>query len=125
MPKRLLWNSACSAGAISTGPVRPSWRSRSGERTLAHARRRPRLPIRALDTETAQRTFEFGYTRSYPLEILTGERQESHRRTRHHRGRPLPRQQKSNLAERVARAQDLRRFAAVVQDFDRSLFDEV
>jgi hypothetical protein len=84
-----------------------------------------RLPIRALDTETAQRTFEFGYTLSYPLEILTGERQESHRRTRHHRGRPLPRQQKSNLAERVARAQALSRFATVVQDFGRSLFDEI
>jgi hypothetical protein len=61
----------------------------SGERTLAHirelqlahplSRRRHaladpvRLPTRALDTEAAQRTFDFGDTRSYPLEILTRE----------------------------------------------------
>jgi len=32
-----------------------------------------RLPTRALDTEAAQRTFDFGDTRSYPLEILTRE----------------------------------------------------
>jgi pimeloyl-ACP methyl ester carboxylesterase len=32
-----------------------------------------RLPTRALDTEAAQRTFDFGDTRSYPLEVLTRE----------------------------------------------------
>ena len=32
-----------------------------------------RLSTRALDTEAAQRTFDFGDTRSYPLEILTRE----------------------------------------------------
>ena len=46
-------------------------------------------------------------TWSDALEVLTREREEPHRRTRHDGGRPLSRKQECNLAERVAGAESL------------------
>ena len=44
---------------------------------------------------------------------------------RHHRGRPLSRQEEPNLPEGVAGAESIGRFVTVVQDFGVSLLDEV
>ena len=84
-----------------------------------------RLPTRALKAEAAQRAFELRYTWSDALEVLTGEREEPHRRTRHDGGRPLSRKEECNLAERVAGAESLGRFTTLGQDIGLPLFDEV
>jgi hypothetical protein len=57
------------------------------------------LPIRALKAEAAQRTFELRHTCSDAFEVLTGGREEPHRRARHDSGRPLCRQEECNFAE--------------------------
>jgi hypothetical protein len=81
------------------------------------------LPTRALNAEAAERAFELRYSCSDALEVLTGEREEPHRRTRHDSRGPLSGQEDCNLAERVAGAESLRRLAG--EDIGLSLFDEV
>jgi hypothetical protein len=83
------------------------------------------LPSRPLKAEAAQRAFELGYTCSDALEVLTREREEPHRRASHDGGRPLSSQEECYLAERIARAESLRRLATVAQYIGLSLFDEV
>jgi hypothetical protein len=83
------------------------------------------LATRALNTESTQRAFERGYTCSDAVEVLTGERQEPHRRARDHSGRPLSRQEEPDFAKRVAGPESLGRLATVSQDIGLSLFDEV
>jgi sugar lactone lactonase YvrE len=83
------------------------------------------LPTRTRKAEAAQRAFELGHTCSDALEVLTGEREKTHRGARHDRGCPLSRQEECDLAERVARAENLGRLATVGQDIGLSLFDEV
>src|SRR5215211_8291804 len=87
--------------------------------------RQVRLPTRALNAEAAQRAFKLRYSCSDALEVLTREREEPHRRTRHDSGRSLTGQEECDLAERVAGAESVRRLATVGEAIGLSLFDEV
>ena len=83
-----------------------------------------RLPTRALETHTAQHPFELGHTCSNALEVVPGEREQPHRRTCDDCRRPLPRQQEPDLAESVARTENMR-LISVGAHFGLSLLDEV
>ena len=84
-----------------------------------------RLSIRALEAETAQQAFELGYPFADALEVVTGERKESHRSARNHGCRPLSREKERDLAERVACAESLGRLATLGHDIGLSVLDEV
>ena len=90
---------------------------------LLYRERRPRvrLPACALDAEAPQRAFELRYTCSDALKVLTGEREKPHWRARYDGGRPLSCKEESDLAERVAGAENVGRFATVGQDIGLSL----
>jgi Pyridoxamine 5'-phosphate oxidase len=83
------------------------------------------LPSCALSAEAAQRAFELRHTCSDTLEVLIGEREEPHWRTRHDCGRPFSRQEECDLTERVAGAESLVRLATLGQNIGVALFDEV
>jgi hypothetical protein len=55
----------------------------------------------ALSAEAAERAFELGHSFPDAFEVLTGEREEPHRRARNHGGRPFSCQDQRNLAESI------------------------
>ena len=57
--------------------------------TAALGDARSGLPTRALEAEAAQYAFQLGYTRPDALEVVTGERDEPHRRACDDCGRPV------------------------------------
>ena len=73
------------------------------------------LPTCALNAESAQQAFELRHTCSDALEVLIGEREELHWRTRHDCGRPLSRQEECDLTERVAGTESFGRLVTVGQ----------
>jgi len=83
------------------------------------------LPTRALKAEAAERAFELGHMCPDAFEVLTGEREEAHRRARHDGGGALSRQEERDLAERVSRPEGLGHLVTAGQDIRVSLFDEV
>src|SRR5262245_33373011 len=88
------------------------------------ARPSPGLLTRALESEAAQRAFELGYAWADALEVLTGNREEPHRRARNNGGGSLSGQEQCDLPDRVAGAARVGR-AVLGRNFGLSLFDEV
>jgi hypothetical protein len=113
------------AGAVPRAPERSGFYRNERSVTCIGSDQSGALPIRALKAEAAQRAFELRYTFSNAVEVLTGEREEPHRRARHDGGRPLSRQYECDLAKRVSGAETLDRVATVTQGIGLSLFDEV
>ena len=79
----------------------------------------------ALNAKAAQGVFEFGYTCSDALEVLTRERKEPHLCAGHDAGRPLVREEECDLTECVAGAERLGRLPTVGQNIGVALFDEI